>query len=342
VALTSAVLYGGGIALAGVAGERLGLLYLGYGVLGGAGLGLGYIVPVAMLVGWFPHRRGLMTGVAVSSFAVGALVATPLDGLLVDAVGPLDALVVLGVVVLVLIGTAAAFLRPPPGTHPAPERGALRAALREPRWYALWAVFFLSVTAGVGFVGEAAPLAEELTGVGAVAAAGLVGGLFVADAAGRLLCPWASDALGRRAVLVAIFLGQAGCFLLLTQVGSAFAFAVAGALVLFLYGGSSGTMPAAVADAYGADRVGSVYGPMLTAWGLGGVLGPMLLAALREATGAYTTGLLAVAATMAGGALLAGLVVKPPRRAAGSAYPSVGRPSASRSPPLTRSPRRSR
>jgi MFS transporter, OFA family, oxalate/formate antiporter len=340
VAVTSGLLYGSGIALAGLLGERLALLYLTYGVLAGAGLGVGYIVPIATLVRWFPDRRGLVTGIAVSSFAVGALAATPLDGRLVDELGPLDALVVLGGVVLVVITTAGSFLRNPPdevGTERALETNgghelSPHEALRTWRWWALWAIFFLSVTAGMGFVAEATPMAEELAGIQAVTASGLVGLLFVADAAGRLLVPWASDAVGRCTVLVTIFLGQAATLATLTQASSTLAFGVLGALVVFLYGGSSGTMPALVADSFGSRTVGPVYGPMLTAWGLGGVLGPMVLAALRESTGSYENGLLTISLFMLAGAALTLLAL----------YPRGGRMWASRSPPATRSPRRSR
>jgi MFS transporter, OFA family, oxalate/formate antiporter len=302
VAVASGVLYGGGIALAGLLGDRLAFLYLTYGVLAGAGLGLGYIVPIATLVRWFPAHRGLVTGIAVSSFAVGALAATPLDARLVEALGPLDALAVLGGVVLVVISTAGSFLRSPPDdvqTERVDEADGgdeltPGEALRTWRWWALWAIFFVSVTAGMGFVAEATPMAEELAGTRAVAASGLVGLLFVADAAGRLLVPWASDAVGRRAVLVAIFVGQAAAFATLTRASSPLAFVVLGALVVFLYGGSSGTMPALVADSFGTRTVGPIYGPMLTAWGVGGVLGPMVLAALRDSTGSYETGLLTI------------------------------------------------
>lgn len=337
VAVTSGLLYGSGIVLAGLLGERLALLYLTYGVLAGAGLGVGYIVPIATLVRWFPDRRGLVTGVAVSSFAVGALAATPLDARLVDEVGPLDALVVLGGVVLVVITTAGSFLRSPAdevGTEQAFDGGhelSPREALRTWRWWALWAIFFLSVTTGMGFVAEATPMAEELAGTQAVTASGLVGLLFVADAAGRLLVPWASDTVGRRTVLVTIFLGQAATLATLTQASSPLAFGVLGALVVFLYGGSSGTMPALVADSFGTRTVGPVYGPMLTAWGLGGVLGPMVLAGLRESTGSYESGLLTISLVMLAGVALS-LIALYPR----------GRMSASRSPPATRSPRRSR
>lgn len=319
VAVASGVLYGVGIAMAGLAGERLALLYLGYGVVAGAGLGVGYIVPVATLVRRFPDRRGLMTGVAASSFAAGALAAVPLAARLVAALGPLDALVVLGVVVLVVIVMAGRLLpgpgeqlrRPAPGPAlavgrraPADRELTLNQAVLTWRWYAVWAVFFLSVIAGMGFVAEAAPMAQELAGMEPVPASGLVGLLFVADVMGRLLWPWASDAVGRRTVLVSIFLGQAAAFAALTQASSPLGFGLLGALVIFLYGGSSGTVPALVADIFGTRALGAVYGSILTAWGFGGLVGPLLIAATRHQTGRYTSGLLAISVVMLAGAAL--------------------------------------
>lgn len=329
VAVASGVLYGAGIAIAGVAGERLALLYLGYGVVAGAGLGVGYIVPVATLVRSFPDRRGLTTGVAASSFAAGALAAAPLDARLVAALGPLDALVVLGGAVLVVIVTAGRLL-PGPGEQlrPLAPEPALAAARRMPtgreltlrqalstwRWYAVWAVFFLSVIAGMGFVADAAPMAQELAGMEPLPAAGLVGLLFVADAVGRLLCPWASDAVGRRTVLVSIFLGQAAVFAALSQASSPLGFGLLGALVVFLYGGSSGTVPALVVDLFGTRALGAVYGSVLTAWGFGGLVGPMLIAAARHQTGRYTSGLLAISVVMLAGAALAFVTPRSGRR----------------------------
>ena len=321
VAVASGTLYGAGIVLAGVLGGDLPLLYVTYGLVAGAGLGLGYIVPIATLVRWFPDRRGFITGVAISGFAAGALVATPIAASLVATLGPLDALIVLGVAGLLVIAGAGSLLREPAvESAPSPEaQGAasgdapradltLGQALRTWRWYALWTIFFLSVTAGMGFVAEAVPMAQELAGMEALAAAGLIGTAFAADALGRFLWPWASDALGRRSVLVAIFLLQAGTFAMLTLAGSPLAFGVLAALVVFLYGGSSGTMPAFVADVFGGRHLGSIYGLILTAWGFGGVLGPVLLAAVRESSGSYGAGLAAIACLMLAGAVLPVLV----------------------------------
>jgi MFS transporter, OFA family, oxalate/formate antiporter len=325
VAVCAGVLYGAGVGLASLSGDRLPVLYLTYGLLAGAGVGLGYIVPIATLVKWFPDRRGFITGLAVSGVAAGSLVASPIAATLIESIGVLDTFAVLGAVYLVLVVGAALVLRDPPagyrppGSRPASEAGRpaprvfdLKGAIRTWQWYLLWTIFFLNVTAGVGFISESASMARELVGVGAVAAGGLVGTAFIGDAVGRIAWPWLSDSVGRRAVLATIFLAQAGLFVGLSVAASAGVFAVLGALVLFCYGGSSGTMAATTADLFGSRHVGAIYGLMLTAWGFGGVLGPLIIAALRESSGGYTSSLRIMAAIMLASVALP-LVIRRPR-----------------------------
>ena len=315
VLVASGILYGGGIALASMSADALWLLYGSYGVIAGAGMGLGYIVPIAVLQRWFPDHRGLINGIAVGGIPAGALIAAPVAGWLVARTGTLNAFLVLGAVYGTVIISAGAVLRNPPrpdvvSGSPAAQQTeetrdwSLRGALRTWHWYALWATFFVSVTAGVGLISAAAPMAQEIGGVSAGAAAAVTGALFAGDALGRLLWPWWSDTLGRRRVFVAIFCLQAGAFIILSAAGSATAFVILAMLILFNYGGSSGTMAPFVADLYGPTHVGPIYGLMLTAWGFGGVLGPLVIAAMHDATGNYSGALLAVAAIMAVGTLL--------------------------------------
>lgn len=347
VAVCAGVLYGAGVGLASLSGDRLPVLYVTYGLMGGAGLGLGYIVPIATLVKWFPDRPGFITGLAVSGVAAGSLVASPIAARMIESIGILDTFAVLGAVYLVLVVGAALMLRDPPaGYRPAgwtpTDRGGdggrrafdLGGALRTWQWYVLWAIFFLNVTAGVGFISEGAPMARDVVGVGAVAAAGLVGTAFIGDAVGRLAWPWLSDAVGRRTVLAAIFLIQAGLFVSLSLTGSPAVFAVLGALILFCYGGSSGTMAATTTDLFGSRNVGAIYGLMLTAWGFGGVLGPLIIAVLRESTGSYTSALRIIAAIMLASIALP-LVIRPPR-------PRLARAGGASSPAAAPGPRRKR
>jgi MFS transporter, OFA family, oxalate/formate antiporter len=322
VAVCAGLLYGVGVGLASLSADRLPLLYLTYGLIGGAGVGLGYIVPIATLVKWFPDRPGFITGLAVCGIALGSIIISPIAAELIESIGVLETLAVLGLVYLVVVVGAALFLRDPPpgyrptGWTPAREDTGGRAfelsdALLTWQWYLLWGIFFLNVTAGVGFVAESAPMARDIVGVGAVAAAGLVGTAFLGDALGRLAWPWLSDAVGRRAVLAAIFLIQAALFLGLSLIDSPAAFAVLGALVLFCYGGSSGTMAATTGELFGSRNVGSIYGLMLTAWGFGGVLGPLIIATLRESTGDYISSLRIIAAIMLASVALPLLIRRP-------------------------------
>ena len=185
VAVCAGVLYGAGVGLASLSADHLPVLYVTYGLIAGAGVGLGYIVPIATLVKWFPDRRGLMTGLAVSGVAAGPLIASPIAGELIESIGVQDTLRVLGALYLVWVVGAALVLRDPPaGYRPAGSTRAgeggrarqrvfdLRGALRTGQWYLLWAIFFLNVTAGVGFISESAPMARDLVGVGAVARRG--------------------------------------------------------------------------------------------------------------------------------------------------------------------------
>jgi len=311
VGVTGGVLYGLGLLLASLSGHGLWVLYLGYGVLGGAGIGLSYIVPIATLVKWFPDRRGFITGVAVAGFGAGALVTAPIANHLIQSVGVLQTFAWLGVGSLVLVTGSATFMRQPPsGWQPAgwrPAAGAstiagsgctLREALGHWQWYALWAVLFLNVTAGISIISQASPMAQEITGVNAVIAATMVGIISLANGAGRFLWAWLSDLIGRPWVFFSMFVLQAGLFLALPSIHSFGLFTGFCFVILLCYGGGFGTMPAFCADYFGARDVGSIYGLMLTAWGFGSVLGPILIAHVRQSTGKYEQALLAVAAIM--------------------------------------------
>ena len=323
VAVTGATLYGSGVALAGVIGGTLPGLYLSYGVLAGAGMGLAYIVPLATLVKWFPDRRGLMTGIAVGGFGAGALITAPVATRLIDSVGVMRTFTILGCAYLVLGVVAALFMVNPPrgvmlatGAVRAGERRvaddcSLREGLRTWQWYALWALLFLNVTAGIAVIGHAAPMAMELGGADALAAAGLVGLISVANGAGRVIWAWLSDYVGRKWVFLAMFGIQAGAFYALPYAASYLVVAALCATILLCYGGGFGTMPALVADYFGPTHVGAIYGLMLTAWGFASALGPLLFASLRETTGSYGPAL-----TIMGTIMLASMalpfVVRPP------------------------------
>ena len=332
VALTAGALYGLGVFLASFSGGRLWWLYCSYGVIAGVGLGLGYIVPVATLVKWFPDKRGLITGLAVAGFGAGALITAPIATRLIADVGVLHTFAVLGIAYFVAVTAGALFMRNPPegyrppgatlpvspvarGFSPAISRSTpvftLGEALRCWQWYGLWLLLFLNTTAGIAVISQAAPMFQEVTSISAARAASIVGIISIANGAGRLLWAWLSDVIGRGPVFLAMFLLQAIVFWLLPSAHGLTAFAALTVVVLLCYGGGFGTMPAFAADYFGAEHVGSIYGLMLTAWGVAGVLGPTLMAALRQRSGGYDGALRLIAGLMLVSSVIP-LLVRPP------------------------------
>jgi OFA family oxalate/formate antiporter-like MFS transporter len=340
VAAVAGQCYGLGVVLAGQAGGRLRLLYLSYGLLGGIGLGLGYIVPVATLVKWFPDKRGMITGLAVAGFGAGALITAPIAERLISWVGISQTFTVLGLIYFIAVSGSAFFMKNPPDDYrPAgwqPQAGAqqqrsgrdftLGAALRTWQWYGLWAMLFLNTIAGISIISQAAPLAQEVSQVSAVAAAGLVGIISIANGVGRFLWAWCSDFIGRNRVFQVMFLVQTIVFFLLSQVHSFGGLAVLAFIVLLCYGGGFGTMPAFAADYFGPRNVGSVYGLMLTAWGFAGVIGPTLIAHVRQSTGHYTEALDIIAGIMLVSAVLPFIIRPPKSQSAGSTDPVANEP----------------
>jgi OFA family oxalate/formate antiporter-like MFS transporter len=311
VAIAAGTFYGLGVFLASLTNGRLWWLYLSYGLLGGIGLGLGYIVPVATLVKWFPDRRGMITGIAVAGFGAGALVAAPIATRLIAEVGPLRTFAVFGVAYFVAVTGAGLFMQNPPAGYRPPgwqppvnqQQRVARAytlgeAVRSWQWYGLWALLFLNTTAGIAIISQAAPMAQEIARVSADRAARMVGIISIANGAGRFLWAWLSDFVGRRAVFLLMFPIQAIVFFALPSVQGFGAFTALACLILLCYGGGFGTMPAFAADYFGAEHVGSIYGLMLTAWGVAGVLGPTLIAALRQSSGRYDEALHVLAGLM--------------------------------------------
>jgi len=325
VALAAGVLYGLGVFLTSFASNRLWWLYGSYGVIGGIGLGLGYIVPVATLVKWFPDRRGMITGVAVTGFGAGALLTAPIATRLIAQVGAMETFAILGVVYFIAVAGGACFMQNPPDGYRPPgwvptavqqkQRSAkpysLQEALGTWQWYGLWTLLFLNTTAGIAIISQAAPMAQEITRVSAAGAAGLVGIISIANGVGRFLWAWLSDFVGRRWVFLMMFPIQAVVFGLLPRAQSFPAFTVLAFLILLCYGGGFGTMPAFAADYFGAENVGSIYGLMLTAWGFAGLLGPTLIAALRQRTGRYDEALYLIAGLMLISAIIPMIVGAP-------------------------------
>ena len=326
VGLSGGLLYGLGVSLASFSSHGLWVLYLTYGVLGGAGIGLGYIVPIATLVKWFPDRRGFITGVAVAGFGAGALITAPIATRLIQSTGVFHTFAWLGIASLVLVMGSASMMSEPPagwrpaGWQPAPGQSAaaaesysFKAAIARWQWYALWGLLFFNVSAGIAIISQASPMTQEITGVNAALAATMIGIISVANGAGRFVWASLSDLVGRRQVFLSMLLLQAGLFLLLPKIHSFGLFTAVAAVILLCYGGGFGTMPAFCADYFGSREVGSIYGLMLTAWGFGSALGPMLIANIRQSTGQYALALQIIAAIMLFAAVVP-LLLRPPAR----------------------------
>jgi MFS transporter, OFA family, oxalate/formate antiporter len=327
VALTGGFLYGTGVYLASLSDHQLWWLYLTYGVIGGIGLGFSYIVPVAVLVKWFPDRRGLITGIAVGGFGAGALVTAPVATRLIQSVGVLQTFAYLGIAFLILTVAAGYFMQnPPPGWTPkgwaptasqASQRSSrdytLGEALRIWQWWALWLLLFLNTCAGISVISQEAPLFQELARVTAVTAASMLGIVSIGNAFGRVFWAWASDSITRRATFAVMFLAQAALFWFLPSINSPAVLTIVAFVVLTCYGGGFGTMPAFAADYFGSSNVGPIYGLMLTAWGFASAFGPLLIAYMRQASGAYRGALHVIAGIMAVSVVLP-LIVSPPRQ----------------------------
>jgi len=224
VAVVAGLCYGLGMVFAGQVGSNLLLLTLSYSVVGGIGLGLGYIVPVATLIKWFPDKRGMITGLAVAGFGAGALITAPIAEHLISRVGVLQTFTILGIVFFIAVSGSALLMRNPPDNYspagwqaPVTQQQSsdkdytLGESLKTWQWYGLWAILFLNTSAGISIISQAAPMAQEATHVSAVAAAGLVGIISIANGAGRFLWAWFSDFIGRRRVFQVMFPGASRC-----------------------------------------------------------------------------------------------------------------------------------
>ena len=326
VGTAAGVCYGLGVFLAGFSGGNLTILYLSYGVLGGLGMGLGYIVPVATLVKWFPDKRGLVTGLAVCGFGGGALVTAPVATQLIKSNGPGATFIILGIAYLIMVVVAAQFYANPPagyapaGWSPTAAQSSQRAtrdftrseAFTRPQWFVLWAILALNVSAGIMLISQAAPIAEDVTKVSALVAAGLVSAISIFNFLGRIFWAWLSDLIGRRQVFITMFMLQTVLFAVLAHVTSFGVFLVFAVIIALCYGGGFGTMPAFTADYFGPKYAGAIYGTMLTAWGVGGILGPILIARVKDLTGTYSAALTIIAVVMLVSTLLP-IFVRPPK-----------------------------
>jgi len=311
------------VGAAGIATNQLWLLYLGYGVLGGIGLGIGYISPVSTLIKWFPDRPGLATGMAIMGFGGGALIATPLSRQLMSLYDPAydgtaatvpsggavaGLFVTLGLVYLVYMMAGAFVVRvpaegwKPDGFDPSTVKQkslvttdsvSAANAIKTRQFWLLWVVLFCNVTAGIGILEQASPMIQDFfregdaSTVAAAAGAGFVGLLSLFNMAGRFVWSSTSDKIGRKPIYM-VYLGVGLLlYVALATVGSSatWLFVVLAAVIISFYGGGFATIPAYLRDLFGTYQVGAIHGRLLTAWAAAGVAGPLIVNGVLDTQG---------------------------------------------------------
>ena len=341
VAATAGIIYGIGYMLSGFAASRhsLDLLYVGYGVLTGIGMGMGYICPVATLVKWFPDMRGLMTGVAVCGYGFGAAIMSPVAAWEIIKYGIPATFWTLGIVYLIVVFAAAqAYANPPQGWRPAgwePRTAVAKAAgtyeftvgeaLSTWQFYLLFLLLFLNVSAGIMIISQASPMAQEMVGMSVLQAAGMVGLISLCNGLGRVFWAFVSDHIGRARVYFLLFLIQVVIFFLLPRIHDLTMFSLFFAVIGLCYGGGFGTMPSFTADYFGAKAMGGIYGIILLAWGLAAIPSPIMIAHIHQSLGKYAPAVNVITIVMLCSLILPLIARKPSRERslpAGSLVPA--------------------
>jgi len=303
----SACCWGGGFLVAslGIKLHQFWLVLLGYGVIGGIGLGLGYISPVSTLVKWFPDRPGMATGMAIMGFGGGALIGAPFGSELLrhfatpHSTGVMEAFLVMGAVYFCFMVFGSMTVRvPPPGWKPegfvprtveqelvTTANVTADEAIKTPQFWLLWAVLCLNVTAGIGILGQASNMCQSMFGVPKTVGDGFAGFLSIFNMGGRFFWSSTSDYTGRKRVYFIYFLLGAllYCLVPLAQrMGNVAFFVGVTALIISMYGGGFATIPAYLRDMFGTMQVGAIHGRLITAWSMAAVLGPQLVTYISE------------------------------------------------------------
>ncbi|MGE9295036.1 MAG: L-lactate MFS transporter, partial [Puniceicoccales bacterium] len=278
----AAVFYGLGLVLAGIAVEQasIWMFYLGYGVIAGIGLGIGYICPVATLVKWFPDRRGLATGLAVMGFGFGALAASKVFVLLIENVGLPATFIGAGVTYLVVMIIASRYLAPPSegwapegmnsasqskrSVRPDPVQLTAKEALRTRRFYFLWLMLFINITCGIAVISTASPMSQHIAGLTPEAAATMVGLMGLFNGLGRIGWSSLSDYVGRAGVFGIFCVLQFGIFIALPKLTQPLLFQIAVCIIISCYGGGFALMPAFIGDVFGVKQLSAILGNLLT------------------------------------------------------------------------------
>jgi MFS family permease len=306
---TAACCFGGGflISALGVYVHNIWIVYLGYGLVGGCGLGIGYISPVSTLIKWFPDRPGMATGMAIMGFGGGAFIASPLSVWLMrhfsspTHVGVAETFIVLGVIYFCFMSVGSIIVKiPAPGWKPegwvAPAKPKklvttqhvhVYTAIKTPQFWLIWWVLCLNVTAGIGVLGQASPMIQEMFPgkVSVAAAGGFVGLISLFNMGGRFFWASMSDFLGRKNTYFVFFvLGIVLYSLVPTMgaIGSIAGFVLCILVIISMYGGGFATVPAYLRDMFGTRYVGAIHGWLITAWSAAGVFGPVLVNYIRQ------------------------------------------------------------
>ncbi len=310
LALTGSLMFSGGYLIAGLALhlDQLMLFYLGYGVIGGAGIGLGYVTPVATVAKWFPDRKGLATGIVVMGFGVGALLLSKVLApvLVLQTRGELPALFVsLGLIFACILVPASLLLRdPPPGFAPGgkvaggvsdalarAEEAPLRDCLRSSEFLVMWLVFFFNISAGIAVISFQSSLLQDVWGLAdpslepeqlAEYGATLIAASSLCNGVGRLFWGLLSDRLGRVRVFRILLASQLLVFGILMTERDPIVFSILVCYVLLCFGGGFATVPSFVLDVFGSKRMSTIYGAMLTAWAAAGIFGPLYVGSLKD------------------------------------------------------------
>lgn len=278
------------------------LMYLFYGVVGGIGLGVGYITPVSTLVKWFPNNRGLATGLAIMGFGFASLIAGPVMQILIAKYGLINNFLILGCVYFVVMVASALYLEPPkttvdtsvPTKHTVNQptvtgpQYTAKEAMHTWKFAALWWIFFTNITCGIGLLAVASPMAQEVIKMSPLEAASMVGIIGLLNGGGRIAWSTLSDYIGRRNTYVLFFAIQIIAFYMLASVTDSFLFQALIYIIITCYGGGFSCMPAYLSDLFGTKQLSAIHGRILTAWGLAGIVGPLLLSLIYERTHSYS------------------------------------------------------
>lgn len=304
--MLAASFYGVGLVVAGYATSiaSLNLFYVGYGVIAGVGLGIGYICPVSTLVKWFPDRRGMATGLAIMGFGFGALLASPLIQILIKSTSISTTFYTLGISYFVIMMASAQYLAAPPeGWAPEVDNSNVNTkksrkvedlaqlnsieALGTIRFYYLWVMLFINITCGIAVISVASPMSQEIAGLSPAAAATMVGLMGLFNGLGRIGWASISDYIGRPMTYTTFFIVQIGAFFILPKCTSSFMFQGVVFLIITCYGGGFSSIAAYIGDVFGTKRLSAIYGNILTAWAAAGLVGPLIAAKVRSSTGSY-------------------------------------------------------